>query len=152
MPVTPSRFFLCGAAVMVALLARADDTDALFPDSFQSVDVVTSILTDETSMLTGKPAPLNKFTSDDIIRADVWLKWQDIRRPAGKHVRTWSCYKNDTIVSYDHKEGLGMGVSPFDLYWVMHAAPLGVGSFKLELSVDGRTIYTTQFTIAANGM
>ena len=94
----------------------------------------------------GKLVPMDKFTTEDIIRFYSSFSWDDVTKPGGAHVVAWNWYKEGALVSTDTKN-FKFRHAPYQLWTTRAASALGVGQYRIDVLIDGEVKSSITFEI-----
>jgi hypothetical protein len=130
----------------LAILALAVAMLSFAACSSVEVRPVGSVLTTKQSYLQGKRVAQETFSLADVIRYDVDLTWDDVSKSGGFHTVTWNWFKEGVLVSTDTKN-LDFTHAPYGLYTMRAASALGLGKFRIDVSVDKKVDATVNFII-----
>ncbi|MGA2868506.1 MAG: hypothetical protein ABSF34_05020 [Verrucomicrobiota bacterium] len=133
-----SKLYRVSAIVLAALVFAGCSSMPLHP--------VGSVLTNASSILAGKQVPMDKFTTQDIIRYYTSFTWDDVTQSGGQHEVTWNWYKGDVLISTVTKNVV-FHHAPFQLWTTRAAAALGVGKFRIDVLIDGDVKSSVTFEI-----
>ena len=107
----------------------------------------TSMITSGGSTGKWQEIPMSTIQLKDPVFMVTYITWEPVDESAGSHDATWAWYRDGKVVYRCASGTLPFKKTPFRLWCKTQAAGLGVGHFRVELSVDGVTVSTKEFDI-----
>lgn len=90
----------------------------------------------------------DKFDLDGKIVAYITFKWNGISRAGGQRKVEARWFAGDKLVSI-RESFHTFGAPPYDMWFSIHPAELGVGKARVEVYVDGVFVGSRNFEVAA---
>jgi hypothetical protein len=135
------RYLLWSACAMLLLL---DACTSMPVDRFSAA---SSLVTTGGNTEKWQEIPMKVIQTKDVVYIVTYVRWDPVDQNAGTHDVRWLWYKTDKIVSSCTSKGFEFKSSPTRIWCRIRAAGLGVGHFRVEVSIDGKSFVTNEFDI-----
>jgi hypothetical protein len=112
----------------------------------QEIHALSCCLTSGENVMKGKRIPMATFTSQDVIRLYVGVRWDDPTKGAGIHDINYNWYAGDKLVSTFYRRA-DFVRTPAELHSTRAASDLGTGHFKAEILIDKKSVGSKEFDI-----
>jgi TonB family protein len=107
----------------------------------------TSMITVGGASSKWEEIPMKTVELKSLVYMVTYVQWPDVTRSAGSHDIDWNWYKGGKLVNTCASRGLELKKSPYRLWCRVQAAGLGVGHIRVEMTIDGRNMATSEFDI-----
>jgi hypothetical protein len=112
----------------------------------QEIHPLNCCVTSGENLMKGKLIPVASFTSQDVIRFYVSVRWDDPTKGAGIHDINYNWYAGDKLVSTFYRRANFIR-TPAEMHSTRAAADLGTGHFKAEILIDKKVVGSKEFDI-----
>jgi len=91
--------------------------------------------------------PMTAIQTKDPVFMVTYVRWEPFEQSAGTHDIKWAWYREGKVVHRCNVDSVVMNKSPYRIWCRMQAAALGVGHYRIELSIDNVPFAMSEFDI-----